>query len=120
MVARFYVWASDPHGTGQPWINLVKQAQQKYPNSQTIFGGDYIDGNAHSLETIAFVYDQVEHHDAIALRGNHEQLMHDFVEYNNDLWFYNGAKTTIKSLFGRGFQRTLLRTSLKNLSIITF
>ena len=44
---KYYIWASDPHGTGQPWIDLVKQAQAKYPDSETIFGGDYIDGNKH-------------------------------------------------------------------------
>ena len=34
---KYYIWASDPHGTGQPWIDLVKQAQEKYPDSETIF-----------------------------------------------------------------------------------
>lgn len=42
---KYYIWASDPHGTGQAWIELVHQAQTKYPDNQTVFGGDYIDGN---------------------------------------------------------------------------
>ena len=49
---NYYIWASDPHGTGQAWIELVEQAQTKYPNSQTVFGGDYIDGNSQSAETV--------------------------------------------------------------------
>lgn len=120
MNKRFYIWTSDPHGTGQPWIKLVRQAQLKYPDSQTIFGGDYIDGNANSLETVAFVYDQVKNHHAIALRGNHEQLMHDFVAYGNDLWFYNGAKTTIKSLFGRGFSKKVACQKLQETEYYDF
>lgn len=110
---QYYIWASDPHGTGQPWINLIKQAQQKYPKSQIIFGGDYIDGNPNSLETVQFVYDQVKNYQAIALFGNHEQLMRDFVEKNDDLWFANGAKTTIKSFFGRGYSQNVARQKLK-------
>ena len=91
---KYYIWASDPHGTGQPWIDLVKQAQAKYPDSETIFGGDYIDGNKFSLETVKFVYDQVKFHQASALAGNHEQLMYEFVEHNNDLWYVNVPKRT--------------------------
>lgn len=110
---RYYIFASDPHGTGQPWIDLVKQAQKDYPDSQTIFGGDYIDGNKHSKETVDFVMDQVQNHHAQALKGNHEQLMEDFVDHNDDLWYYNGAKTTIKSFFDRGFSKHTARYELR-------
>lgn len=58
----YYIWASDPHGVGQPWINLIQQAQHDFPNQQTIFGGDYIDGNKYSKTTVDFVIDQVKHH----------------------------------------------------------
>lgn len=110
---KYYIWTSDPHGTGQDWINLVQQAQAKYPNSQTIFGGDYIDGNSQSAETVNFIYEQVEHHNAIALLGNHEELLINFVEHGNLLWYVNGAKTTIKSFFGRGFAKPKARQLLK-------
>lgn len=112
MRARYYIWASDPHGTGQPWIDLVKQAQEKYPDSEIIFGGDYIDGNKWSLETVKFVYDQVKFHQAFALAGNHEQLIYDFVEHNNELWYINGAKTTVKSFLGRGYSKNITRQKL--------
>ena len=111
---KYYIWASDPHGTGQPWIDLVKQAQEKYPNNETIFGGDYIDGNKFSLETVKFVYDQVKFHQAVALAGNHEQLMYEFVEHNNDLWYINGAKSTIKSFFKRGYSKKVAQEKLRS------
>ena len=66
-----YIFASDPYGTGQPWIGLVKAAEEKYPTVKVIFGGDYIDRRKFSQETIAFV---------VVLVGNHESMMFDFVE----------------------------------------
>lgn len=109
-----YIFTSDPHGRGEPWIDLVKQAQNKYPNAQVIFGGDYIDGRKDSKANLDFVMDEVKSHNAIALLGNHEQLMMDFLEgkdddygLNNSLWIMNGGKTTIRSiirpLFHTGF-----------------
>lgn len=113
-MSKYYIWASDPHGIGQAWINLVQQAQHDYPNAQTVFGGDYIDGNKSAKETISFIKNQVQHHHAIALLGNHEQLMHDFVEYNDPTWYINGAKTTVKSLFGRGFSKRKTQQLLRS------
>lgn len=110
----YYIFASDPHGTGQPWINLVKKAHQAYPNSKIVFGGDYIDGNPYSNETVQFVMDQVQHHHAEALKGNHEQMLQDFVKNNDDLWYYNGAKTTIKSFYQRGFSKHVAKVALRS------
>lgn len=102
---KYYIWASDPHGTGQAWINLVNQAKASYPDSQIVFGGDYIDGNKQAKETVDFIIDRVNNHQDIALKGNHEQLMQDFVDHDDDLWYHNGAKKTIKSFLGRGFSK---------------
>lgn len=111
---QYYIWASDPHATGQSWIDLIRQAQAKYPNHQSVFGGDYIDGNKQANQTVNFVKDQVINHGAIALLGNHEQLMTDFVEYGNLLWYINGAKSTVKSFFGRGFSKKKTRRLLRS------
>ena len=110
----YYIWASDPHAKGQSWINLVKEAQYDYPTAQTIFGGDYIDGGKYANETIQFVMDQVQEHHAQALLGNHEQIMRDFVETFDDLWYHNGAKSTIKSFFGRGFSKKTAQHLLRS------
>ena len=96
-----YIFASDPHGTGQPWIDLVERAKQVYPKSRLVFGGDYIDGRPFSKETLDYVMTSVKA-GAIALLGNHEQMMLDFIDQQDDffaaVWYGNGAKTTIKSL----------------------
>ena len=96
-----YIFASDPHGTGQPWIDLVEQAKQAYPKAQVVFGGDYIDGRSFNKETLDYVMTSVKA-GAIALLGNHEQMMLDFIDQQDDffaaVWYGNGAKTTIKSL----------------------
>lgn len=106
-----YIFASDPHGTGQPWIDKVEMMKSKYPDAKVVFGGDYIDGRAFSKETLMYIKDQVESHGAIALKGNHEQLMLDALFSDGfPLWKMNGARSTIKSLLGRGYsdKKTML------------
>lgn len=106
-----YIFASDPHGTGQPWINNVKKMTQLYPDATIVFGGDYIDGRKFSLETLNFVKDQTEKNHAVALLGNHEQMLLEFINASNqmdqklnyDLWKQNGGKSTIKSLTKRNW-----------------
>jgi serine/threonine protein phosphatase 1 len=108
---KTYIFASDPHGTGKKWIDNVKQMQSIYPTAITIFGGDYIDGRKYSAETLNFVQNQTKTKKNIALLGNHEQMLLDFVSSNNeldlklnyDLWKENGGKSTIKSLTGRNW-----------------
>ncbi|KRM81269.1 hypothetical protein FC35_GL000272 [Limosilactobacillus coleohominis DSM 14060] len=110
-----YIWASDPHGTGQLWINLVEKAKQKYPHARLVFGGDYIDGGKYSRETLNYVMDQVDGNNAVALKGNHEDLLEKFVDYGIQTWLINGAQSTIRSLYHRTFsvekERKLLKSS---------
>ena len=106
MIFLTYIWASDPHGTGVKWIELIEKAKEKYPNSQLVLGGDYIDGRKNSRDTLDYVIHEYLK-GAVVLPGNHEDLMVDWVEntaiYDLDLWLYNGGKTTIRSLLGRSF-----------------
>lgn len=107
-----YIFASDPHGTGQPWIELVKAAEKKYPQAKIIFGGDYIDRRKFSQETIKFVKNQEAQRDAVVLIGNHEALMFDFVEKCDQTWLLNQNKVTVKSLLGRHYPTEQLRKKL--------
>lgn len=116
-----YIFASDPHGTGQPWIDKVEMMKSKYPDAQVVFGGDYIDGRAYSKETLEYVKSQVEDNNAVALRGNHENLMLNALFYGEfGLWKMNGAKSTIKSLLGRGYSdnKTSLEIKKKHSKLI--
>ncbi|ETA73760.1 metallophosphoesterase [Ligilactobacillus equi] len=93
-----YIFASDPHATGQPWIDLVEKARTKYPLAKVVFGGDYIDGRAFAKETLDYVFSVP---DAVVLRGNHEQMLIDSVKRGEKgLWLANGGETTLISLFG--------------------
>ena len=84
-----YIFASDPHGTGKAWINLVKQAQTDYPDAKLVLGGDYIDGRKYSKETLDFVMEQAANPNVEVLLGNHEDMLLNFVEKGDDLWFLN-------------------------------
>ena len=120
-----YIFASDPHGRGKPWIDLVKKAQTKYPHAQLVFGGDYIDGRKDSKMNLDFIIKEVKENNAVALLGNHEQLMLDFLDkkdqvlgLDNALWLSNGGKTTIRSiirpLFHKGFSLQKSSYLIKN------
>lgn len=98
-----YIFASDPHGSGQPWIDKVEQMKAKYPSAQVVFGGDYIDGGKHSKETVDYVMASTQA-GAVAIMGNHEQMMIDSVDMKvPDIWKINGQKTTIRSFAGRSW-----------------
>lgn len=120
-----YIFASDPHGRGKPWIDLVKKAQKKYPHAQLVFGGDYIDGRKDSKMNLDFIIQEIKENNAVALLGNHEQLMLDFLDkkdqvlgLDNALWLSNGGKTTIRSiirpLFHKGFSLQKSSYLIKN------
>ena len=105
---NYYIFASDPHGTGQPWIDKVENALKLYPTAQIVFGGDYIDGRKYSRETVNYVRSkQSEGH--IALMGNHEQLMLDAVNKRTPeaiaLWAMNGNKSTVRSFCGQSWSK---------------
>lgn len=101
------IFASDFHGTGNQYINKIQRMYHKYPSAQIVFGGDYIDGRKYSKQVLNYVRQMQNNHHAIVLKGNHEDLMQTFIETGIDKygWYQNGAKTTIKSLFGRGFSK---------------
>lgn len=119
-----YIYASDPHGIGAPWIELIKKAKNKYKHSKIIFGGDYIDGNKYSKETLDYIMTSVKNDNSIALLGNHEQMMIDFINNttydSSELWIWNGGKTTIKSLLKRGYSRNITRIKLKQTPYYNF
>lgn len=112
-----YIFSSDIHGTGTKWISLMEKAKNKYPDAQVVYGGDYIDGRKESKETLDYIMNDKN---AIVLRGNHEQMMLDFIGAGDDLWYYNGAKSTVKSLFGRGYSRNVAMHKLINSSYYDF
>lgn len=104
------IFASDPHGTGNAWINKVNLMLAKHPEAKLVFGGDYIDGRSSSKQILNYVRQMQIERNATVLKGNHEDLMEQFLLLKGEDrygWFPNGAKTTIKSLFGRGYSKQM-------------
>lgn len=104
------IFASDPHGTGDAWINKVNLMLANHPEAKLVFGGDYIDGRSSSKQTINYVRQMQTKEHATVLKGNHEDLMEQFLLLRGEDrygWFPNGAKTTIKSLLGRGYSKQM-------------
>lgn len=100
-----YIFASDPHGTGPEWISKIEKMLSISPNSKIVFGGDYIDGRPYSKDTLLFVKKQVDENGAIALMGNHEELMlktlsnfhNEYSTFEEQLWIHNGGMSTLDS-----------------------
>ena len=109
------IFASDIHGN-QIMINKIRLAQKDFPMATLVFGGDYIDGQDSSKQVLNFIEEQQIKHpnQTISLLGNHEDLLRQFVKYDNHDWFLNGAKKTIKSLFGRNFSKKQDRIHLNH------
>ncbi|KAF2955593.1 metallophosphoesterase family protein [Marinitoga sp. 38H-ov] len=91
------IWAiSDIHGMYDRLLNLI----QKIPeNDKIIFLGDYIDRGPDSKLVLDLLFQLKDR--AIFLKGNHEDMMIDYLE-NNDkylegIWFRNGGLYTLKS-----------------------
>ena len=101
-----YIFISDIHGNKNT-IDLIKTARNTYPDFTLVGGGDYIDGRKDAKAVLDYLMNQ---DNAVILRGNHEQMLIDFTEcrdepindnigYMEPLWFANGGKTTLHSLF---------------------
>lgn len=84
----------DIHGEYDKLINLWEKVKFNPENDKLIFLGDYIDRGPEPLKCLDFIIDKVNNYNAIALSGNHENMM----LYDTDCWFNNGGKETLKKL----------------------
>ena len=101
-----YIFISDIHGNKNT-LKLIERARHDYPDFTLVGGGDYIDGRKDSKLVLDYL---MQSQNSVILRGNHEQMLMDFAEgrdefINDDygtlepLWWVNGGKTTLLSLF---------------------
>jgi len=68
-------------------------------NDHLIFLGDYIDGWSDAAETIDFLIALKTTHKCTFIRGNHDELCHDWLSEGKDnpTWFMHGGEATIQS-----------------------
>lgn len=115
-MAAFWV-IGDIHGMYDPLHFLLKQiylfelghhtSEKLEKSSKIIFLGDYIDHGPSSKQVIDLLLDLQKAWDKqfVYLSGNHEDMfLHfyhqtDFYKIDPNLWFYNGAETTLLSFF---------------------
>ena len=90
---------SDIHGCYNHLVKLLLKVGYNPDKDQLILLGDYVDRGTRNLATLNFVKILVKKYGAIALRGNHDQMLLDWLE-NPSEWsfnyFMNGGLNTIK------------------------
>ncbi len=64
-----------------------------------IFLGDYVDGWSQAVETVNFLLGLRTEHKCTFLRGNHDELCHDWLSEGKDnpLWIQHGGQSTLES-----------------------
>lgn len=95
----------DIHGCYNELKSLLdKLEKSKKYNKKTdrlIFLGDYIDRGSDSRLVIELIRKlQKTNKNVIALMGNHEDMLLDYLDGNDNSWLYNGAEKTADSYNG--------------------
>lgn len=93
------IWAiGDVHGCLSSLEKLIEQISPK-SGDKLIFLGDYIDRGPDSKGVVDFLSSLSRTVDCVFLRGNHEQMLLDVLDNNEDTyrWVINGAGDTWRS-----------------------
>lgn len=101
-IKSHYIFISDIHGNEET-LELIKKAEQDFPDALLVGGGDYVDGRNHVPEVLDFLMKEKER-GAVIIKGNHEQMLLNFAnheEHQDGIWFYNGGDRTLMQLFGK-------------------
>lgn len=91
----------DIHG-GLLAIKQVFERAKVTLDDTLIFLGDYVDGWSQSAEVLDFLLHLSKQQKTILLRGNHDQLLLDWLEgnteeFDEDQWFKHGGESTMKA-----------------------
>ena len=88
----------DIHG-GLRGLKQVLERIEVKAEDKFIFLGDYVDGWSENAETISFLMYVAESHNCIFLRGNHDELLYNYLKGKEmaPMWLDHGGKSSIKS-----------------------
>ena len=95
----------DTHGCFNELKDLILTLEEngeynKYTD-KLIFLGDYIDRGNDSRLVISYIRTLQENNsNVIALIGNHEDMLLNYLDGKNEWWLYNGHDTTLESYVG--------------------
>ena len=108
---RPFVAIGDIHGCDSQLADVLEQIDAAIEASEPrVFLGDYVDRGPQSKQvlTLLFELNQQAPERAICLKGNHEQMMLDFIDDpagNGQLWLQHGGLQTLAS-FGIALRQT--------------
>ncbi|MCW5520908.1 serine/threonine protein phosphatase [Aureitalea sp. L0-47] len=85
----------DIHG-GLRALEQVLERAQVSSNDKVIFVGDYVDGWSENAETIRFLMNFSESYSCVFLRGNHDELVYNFLKKGDDraMWLAHGGQAS--------------------------
>lgn len=85
--------------SGLKALKQVLERAEVNSNDKLIFLGDYVDGWSEAVETVDFLLELNKTHNCIFLRGNHDELCHQWLTGGDDnpMWFMHGGEATVKS-----------------------
>ncbi len=88
----------DIHG-GLKALKQVLARAKVTQNDTLIFLGDYVDGWSESPQVLDFLMNLKETHHCILLRGNHDELLQQWLETDmyNEMWKIHGGEATINA-----------------------
>ena len=89
----------DIHG-GLRALHQIMERANVVENDTLIFLGDYVDGWSESPQVIDFLIQLNQKHNCIFIRGNHDELLLDWLngntkEINEPMWFKHGGEATV-------------------------
>lgn len=86
----------DIHG-GLRALHQVIERANVTTDDKLIFLGDYVDGWSQSPQVIDFLIEFQNTHNVICIRGNHDDLLKDWLKENrnNEQWYQHGGESTV-------------------------
>jgi|SRR5690625_242693 len=96
----------DIHGAYRALIQVLERAEIT-PDDQLIFLGDYVDGWSESVEVLDKLMELEKTHDCIFLRGNHDELLADWLRTRkiNKSWLEAGGQITVEQYENISFRK---------------
>jgi serine/threonine protein phosphatase 1 len=85
----------DIHGGLKGLEQVLEKVKPTYEDL-FIFVGDYVDGWSESAETVSFLLRFSEEYQCIFLRGNHDDLVYDYLKKNDEkpTWLIHGGQAS--------------------------
>lgn len=89
----------DIHG-GLRALHQIMERAKVTTNDMLIFLGDYVDGWSESPQVINYLIDLGKKQNCVFLRGNHDELLLDWLEgntknFDEKMWYKHGGEATV-------------------------